>query len=211
MRRSREHGVYIVLVFGRHCTDSLAAASLRPVLADRHTLYIAAVGQSIDALLLLDEVLYVYLVRDVLYLRDPVVSVPVAQLDKLVLQDSLDFLGIFKQLPEVFYFLLELPVLLFELLTVETLQGYQAHVADSLSLNVTETEALHKALLCIVVAGAYDMDDFVDIVLSDEQTFQQVCPLLRLAQIILCAADDYLLLERQILVEYMAQGEYFRL
>ena len=181
MRGGGEHRVYKVLILRCHRADAAAAAPLSAVLADRHTLDVAAVGQGVDALLLLDEILDVYLVGDVLYLGDSVVAVLVAQGDKLVLEYALYLLRVCQQILEVVYLLLKLLVLVFELLTVETLERNKAHVAYRLSLNVAEAEALHKALLCIVVAGADDADYLVDIVLSYQQALQQMRPLLGLA------------------------------
>ena len=63
----------------------------------------------------------------------------------------------------------------------------------------------------VVVAGADDADDLVDIVLGDEQALQQVGALLCLAEVKLRAPDDDLFLERQILVQDMAKGEDLRL
>ena len=211
MRGGGEHRVHKVLVLRRHRADAAAAAPLSAVLADGHALDIPAVGKGIDALLLFDEVFDVYLVRDVLYLGNSVVAVLVAQGDELVLEYSLYLLGVCQQILEVMYLVLKLLVLVFELLAVEPLERDKAHVAYGLSLNVAEIEALHKALLCVVIAGADNADDLVDIVLSYQQAFQQMRPLLGLAQVVPCAPDDYILLESEVLVKYMAQGEYLRL
>ena len=51
----------------------------------------------------------------------------------------------------------------------------------------------------------------VDVVLCDEQTLQQVGALLRLFQVVPCPPDDDLLLELQILVDDVPQGEDLRL
>ena len=55
------------------------------------------------------------------------------------------------------------------------------------------------------------MDDLVDIVLGDEQALQQMGALLGLTEIIAGAADDHVLLEREILVQDVPQGEDARL
>lgn len=54
------------------------------------------------------------------------------------------------------------------------------------------------------------MDDLVDVVLRDEQSFEQMGALARLAEIVLRAARDDLFLERQILIQNVAQGEDLR-
>ena len=55
------------------------------------------------------------------------------------------------------------------------------------------------------------LDDLVNVILCDEQTLQQVGPLLSLVQVEPRAADDNLLLEGQVLVEDVPQGQDLRL
>ena len=201
MRGGGKDRFHIVLLLGRHGTDSLAAAALSAILADGQALDIAAVRERKHALLLLDKVLNVYFVGDVLNLGHALVPELVAQGNKLVLQDALYLLGVCEQTLEVVYLLLKLLILKLKLLAVETLQRDKAHIAYRLCLHLAETEALHQVLLCVVVAGAYDVDDLVDIVLRDEQTLQQMRPLLRLAQVKARSSDDKLLLVCQVLVQ----------
>ena len=100
--------------------------------------------------------------------------------DQLVLEHALDLFGVGEQLLEVGNALLKLAVLVLQLLAVETLERFQAHVQYRLRLHVGQAEALHQVLLCVVVAVADDVDDLVDVVLRDEQTLQQVGALLGL-------------------------------
>ena len=137
-------------------------------------LYIAAVRERVDALLLLDEVLDVYLVLDVLYLGLARVAELVAQGGQLVLQDALYLLGVGQQALVVGDALLQLGVFLFQLLAVEALEGLQAHVEDGLGLYLVEAEAGHEVVPRVVVAAADDADDLVDVVLGDEQALEQV-------------------------------------
>ena len=55
------------------------------------------------------------------------------------------------------------------------------------------------------------MDDLVDVVLRDKQTLEQVGALLRLLEVVFRAPDDDLLLEGEVFVDDMAQGEDLRL
>src|SRR5699024_12442464 len=55
--RGGEHRLHIVLLARGHGADALAAAALGAVLGGGQALYIAAVRERVDALLLLDEVL----------------------------------------------------------------------------------------------------------------------------------------------------------
>ena len=109
--RSGEHGIDIVLVTGRHCTHALAASALRTVFACGQALDIAVVGEGVDALLLLDKVLDIYLVLDILYLGAAVVAVLVTDGDKLGFEHCLYLLGVCKQGFIIRYLLLKLLVL----------------------------------------------------------------------------------------------------
>ena len=55
------------------------------------------------------------------------------------------------------------------------------------------------------------MDDLVDVVLGNEQTFQQMCPLLRLFQVIPGAPGEDFFLMLQVLVDDLPQGKDLRL
>src|SRR5699024_12147209 len=69
-----EHGAHAVLLLGGHGLVALAAPALLAVLAGGGPLDVAAVGEGIDALLLLDQVLHVQLVLHEADLRHPVVA-----------------------------------------------------------------------------------------------------------------------------------------
>ena len=55
------------------------------------------------------------------------------------------------------------------------------------------------------------MDDLVDVVLGNQQTFQQVCPLPGLAQVILGTPGEDFFLVLEIFVNDLPQGQDFRL
>ena len=201
----------VVLFLCRHGAHALAAAALGTVLADRQTLDIAAVGQGKDALFFFDQILNVDLIRDVLDLGLSFVAELVADGDELILQDALDLLGIGQQFFIIRDLFFQLPVFFLQLFPVESLQLNETHVADGLGLDVGEAEPLHQVLLCVVVAGTNDADDFVDVVLCEQQALQQMCPLFRLFQIIAGSADDQVLLEGQIFVQNVPQCQNLRL
>ena len=75
-------------------------------------------------------------------------------------------------------------------------------------MDVVQSEAGHQPLLGVVVAGADDLDDLVNVVLGDEQTLQQMGPLLGLAAVIDGAAGDDLLLEGDVLVQDLPQVKF---
>ena len=206
--RGGEHRLHIVLLAGGHGADALAAAALGAVFGGGQALYIAAVGEGVDALLLLDEVLDVYLVLDVLDLGLARVAELVAQGGQLVLQDALYLLGVGQQALVVGDALLQLGVFALQLLPVEALERLEAHVEYRLGLYLVKPEAGHEVLPGVVVALTDDADDLVDVVLGYEQALQQVLALLRLPEVVAGPAGDELLLELEVLVDDMPQGEY---
>ena len=66
---------------------------------------------------------------------------------------------------------LKFGILCFQFLSVKTLKSFKTHIEDSLSLYLIKTETLHQTLTSIVVAGADDADNFIDIILGDQQAF----------------------------------------
>ena len=211
VRGGGEHVHDGVLLAGGDALLAHAALALRGILAHAGALDVAVLREGEDALLLLDEILNVDLVLDVLNFGLALVAVLVANFDQLVLEDALEHRFVGKKLNEVGDLLFQLVILVLELFAVETLQGLQAHFKNGLRLNVGERKARHELFLGVVVAGADDVDDLVDVVLRDEESLQQVLALARLLEVVLRAAGDDLLLIGEVFIENVAQGEDLRL
>ena len=188
-----------------------AALTLRGVLARARALDIAVARERKDALLLFDEVFDVDLVLDLLNFGLARIAVLVADLKKLVLQNTLEHRLVGEKFFKVGDLLFQFVELVLELLAVKSLQGLQAHIEDRLRLHIGEGEALHELFLRVVVACADDVDDLVDVVLRDEKALQQVLALARFFEVVLRSARDKLFLEGKILVDDVAQGQDLRL
>lgn len=128
--------------------------------------------------LLLDQVFDVDLVLDFLNLGLPLVAELVPNFDHLAAKDSLEFVLVRQQFQIILDLFFQLVILALELFPVKTLQGFQPHVQNGLCLNVVQFEAIHQTLLGVVVSRADDVDNLVDVILGNEQTFQQMRPLL---------------------------------
>ena len=191
--------------------DAPAAPALGAVGVHGHSLDVALVGQGEGAGLLLDQVFDVDFVLDFLNLGLPFVAELVPDLDHLAAQNRLEFLFVRQQLQIILDLFFQLVILALELLPVKTLQGFQPHVQNGLRLNVVQFEAIHQTLLGIVVSRADDVDDLVDVVLGNEQTLQQMRPLLGFFQVIPGAPGENLFLMLEIFVDDLPQGEDFRL
>ena len=205
--RSGKHIHHRILFPGGDALLAHAALGLSGILADGSPLDVARLRQSKDALLLLNEVLNVDLVLHVLNLGLTVIAELLGNGGEFFLQDLTHQTFVGQHPVEVSDPLLQLLVLALQLLPVQALQRLQAHIQNGLCLNIVQTEALHELLLGIVISAADNLDDLIDVVLRDQQTLQQMRPLLGLFQIVARPADDDFLLKRQVFVNDVPQGQ----
>ena len=205
--RSGKHIHHRILFPGGDALLAHAALGLGGILADGGALDVARLRQSKDALLLLNEVLNVDLVLHVLNLGLAVIAELFGNGGQFFLQDLTHQTFVGQHPVEVSDPLLQLLVLALQLLPVQALQRLQAHIQNGLCLNIVQTEALHQLLLGIVISAADNLDDLIDVILRDQQTLQQMSPLLSLFQIVAGPADDDFLLKRQIFVNDVPQGQ----
>ena len=209
--RSGKHSGDHVLVAGGHSLHALTAAALGRILAGRCALDITVSGHGVDALFLLDKIFNVDLILHFLDLGAALIAVLVADLQQFVLQHAAQQFLVAQQFQIVSDALFQLIILILQLLAVQTLQCLKTHIQNSLCLHIVQRKALHQCFLRIVVTGANDTDNFINIILCDQQTFQQMGALTRLTQIVLGAAGQHFHLECQILVDDLAQRQDFRL
>ena len=194
--------VLLLQVLGIHAP---AAPALGAVGIHGHPLHVALVTQGEGADLLLNQILDVDFVLDLLDFGFPLVAELVPDFDQLVTEHATHFPFVCQQLLVVGDLLLQLLVFGLQLLPVQALEGNEPHIADGLGLDIIQAEPLHQALLGVVVGGADDVDDLVDVVLGNEQALQQVGPLLGLAQIVLGAPGEHVHLMGQVLVQNLPQ------
>ena len=99
-----------------------------------------------------------------------------------------------------------------QLLLLESGELAQAHLDDGLGLDVVKLKALHQSLDGILrgLGGADDVYHLVDIVAGDDKAVKDVGPLLCLAQVILGAADDYVVAVLDEVLDAVLEGEYAR-
>ena len=98
-----------------------------------------------------------------------------------------------------------------QLLLLQTGELCQAHIDDGLCLHLIQLEALHQVLLCLLrcLAGTNDVYHFVNIIRGDNQALQDVSAFLGLAQVILGAADNYVVAMLHEIRDAVAQCEQF--
>ena len=105
---------------------------------------------------------------------------------------------------EIFDFVAQIAIFVFEFFTFEAGQAAEAHVDDMLGLAVAETEALDQAFLGLVLGfgTADDGDDLVDMVDRNAQAFDDMAPGFGFFQVEEGPAPDDVFL----VVEIMLQG-----
>ncbi len=202
-----DHGLDKVLLLEVLGVDASAAPALGAVGVHGHPLDVALAGQGEGAGLLLNEILNVQLVLDLLDLGFALVTELVPDGNQLLPEQGSHLGRIRQKLLVVPDPLHKLIILILEFLPIQALQRLQTHIQNGLCLNIIQTEALHQLLLGIIIGRADDMDDLVNVVLGDEQTLQQVRPLLCLAQVVLRPPGQNFLLVGQILVNDLPQGQ----
>ena len=99
-----------------------------------------------------------------------------------------------------------------QLLQTESCQLRQAHINNSLTLNLVQFEALLQIALCIrrSLACSDDMNYFVDIVACDDKAFQDMSTLLCFLQLVLGTADCYVMTVLHKVLDAFLEGKQTR-
>ena len=211
MGRGNVQTLHIVLFLQILSVHATAAPALGAVGIHGHPLDVAVIGKCKGAGLLVDQVLNVDLVLNVLDDGLPFIAELVPNLHQFLPQNGTQLAFVCQKFLIIGDLLLQLLVFGLQLFPVQTLQGNEPHIADGLGLDVIQIEPFHQVLLGVVIGGADNMDDLVNVVLGNEQALQQMCPLLGLAQIVLGSAGQDFLLILEVLVQNLPQGQNFRL
>ena len=99
-----------------------------------------------------------------------------------------------------------------ELVALESRELLEAHVEDGPSLDLTELELLHQAIPRVFrrLASPDEGDDGIEVVDGDDEALQDVGPLLSLAQLVLCAADDHIVAVVDVMEDHLPQAKQLR-
>ena len=209
VRRGYEEVLDVVALFEVHPHDPDASPVLRAIGRDRQAFHVARVGDGDDHLLHRDHVFDVDLVFRRKDLRATVVTVHLLDLEQFLLDHLVDAGFARQYVLQVRDALQQVAVLFLDLVALECGEVAQPQIDDSLSLLVGEPEACgeaHFGGVC-VLAGADDADDLVEVADGDQQTFQDVGPLLGFVKLEARPADDDFLLVRDVVTQHVAQAE----
>ena len=204
----------IVLFVGRQTGNTAAATMLASVCVDRAALHVTEVGQRDHDLLFLDE----RLIIDLVFIRrsdlcSSVFVILLLDLEDLVLDYLTQKLLIIDNGSEVSDLLVEFFCLGFELFSFQTCQTTETHIDDVLRLLVGETETLAQSLLCLILSSRRtdDLDNFVDVIDRDQETFNNVLSGQCFFQIVLGTTKNNIFLVSDIVCERVHQVDGLRL
>ena len=161
--------------------------------AQRSTLDVPHVRDGDDNRIIGIEVFCIELVVEWDNLCTTLVAILLLNLKQILLHNLLTTLWVVENLLQLGNKLLQVVEFLMQLVYTQTCELRQTHINDSLRLELIELEALLQIALGIgrSLRVADDVYHLVDIVNGDDQALEDVCTLLSLAQIVLGAADSY--------------------
>ena len=121
------------------------------------------------------------------------VAILLLHLVKLVLHHLLAQFGVVEYRLQISNLTLQFLKLSMQLIHTQSSQLRESHVYDSLRLYFVQVESLLQVALSVArsLRSAYDVHHLVDVVASDDESFENVGTLLRLLQVELCAAYSH--------------------
>ena len=213
MSRCDEEVLNEVVVLEREALDALASTLLGAIGRNRQTLDVTGVRAGHDHVFLGDKVLNVKVLG--LHAADlgaTLVSEAARNLTQLVLDDAKDLIAMLEQVDVVGNARAQVLDLGNELVAGQAGQAAQTHLQDCLTLNLVQAKALvHAALrLGVVMRGADDVNDFVDVIDGDEQALTDVQVLLGLVEVVLGTTGHHVDLVIDVVLQHLTQRERAR-
>ncbi len=209
VRRGDEEVLDEVVVLEVHALHPLAAALLLAVGGDGQALHVSRAGDRDDHVLLGDEVLDIEVPalgrEGGLALGGELLP----DFSELVLDDLQDESHVGEEFVVPDDLLAQFGELSLDLRALEAGEPAETHLEDGVGLDDGEPEALHerRARLVVVCGRPDDADDLVDVVERDDQSLEDVGPLLGLAQLVARATHDDVLLVLDVVEEHLLEGE----
>ena len=213
MRVGYEHILHKVLFLGLVGGHSLAASFLRVIFVYRQSLDVSEVRHAHHDVLFFYQVAYVDVRIIQTYFRPARVGVFFLDFGHFRLDYVCYLCGACDNGFKLFNQLFQLVQLVVQTCDFQTCKTGKTHIEDCARLLFSQIKFVYELFLRVVaVVGLFD--DFhhaVDIVLRYDKTFDDVVSFLRLFEVELGAADNYLLLMRDVTGKYFFQPHDFGL
>ncbi|VTR65876.1 putative Val start codon [Desulfosarcina cetonica] len=210
MRGSHKQMGHVILILGAHGGLAPAAAPLALIQGDGIAFDVAGIGDRDHHVLFGDHVLDGQLAGVGHDLGAPCVAELPLEDVQFVLDDAQHQLLTAQNLLETGDILEDGIVFRDDLVPLQTGESLQTHVQDGLGLNDRQAEGLHEAVLGFLggFGSADQLDDGVQVVQGDLETFQDVGPGLGLVQVEARPSDNDLLAVQNKMLKDLLQAQY---
>ena len=195
---------HIILVQRLHAFDSLSASVLGLKGIVRHPLDVPKLRHSDHNILFRDQVFHGYIKFIKSDRSSSFISIFIPDSNDLFLDHAKQKLPVCQDRLQTADLLHQLFVFCFQLFSFQTGQSAQTHIYNSLCLNVCQFEPLHQFRLGnLHCSGSTDnTDHFIDMIQSNQQTFQDMSPFFCFIQLVFCPTRDNLFLMLQVMIQH---------
>ena len=197
----------IVLILHLHAGYAAAALSLDADISGIHAFDIVLLCQRNRHRFIRDEIGHRKIVRSFSDFRTAFIAEVLLLIEEFILDYAHQLVTAGEEIGQVINRFQHILIILFQLVAFQTGQSSETHIEDRGSLFFRKAEFFHQGSSCDVVrAGLSDRtDDFIDMIKSDQQAFQNVGFGLCLVQFILRSSGDDFFLMLQVVVQDLAQ------
>jgi len=194
VRGGRKDVLNEVLFLGIHSHHAFAAAALLTIGVDRHALDVTGIGKGDHARLIRNEVLNVNFALIDFELRTARFAVFGFDFGQIVFDNAVELFLVLEQIGQVGDQFLQLVVFGLNFFAFEAGQLVEAHIEDGFDLQLAEMETYNQFFLCFFarLGCADDLHHFIQVIKGDQQSFEDMGSRVRLIEIELRAAGDYL-------------------
>ena len=196
-----------------HALYSSASAVLIAEIIHCHALDIAELCSGDNNRLIRDHIFY----RDIMLIKSELCAALIAvfcgNFLKFLLYNSEQLVLVRKNFSQTCDFFHQFFVFRLNLSSFQTCQSSQTHIYNSLSLCIGKIKSLYKFFFGFlnIFSRTDDTYDFINVVKSNQQSFQDMCPLLSFIEVIFCSSGDHILLMDEIIYQNILQCEDLRL
>ena len=212
MRRHRDELIDDIVLIQRHTLDAAAATVLYLVGIGRNPLDIAVLRKRNNDILNRNQILIIHVADRIKNLCLARIIVFIADHAQLILENLIDPCLMGQNILQIRNFDQKILIFRLDLFTLQTGQAAELHIQNGLRLNLIQTEAAHQTRHSLIgILRITDrMNDRIQIVDRNPQTFQNMGTVLCLLQIKGRTSADDFLLEADVFRQNILQAALLR-
>ena len=201
-----------VLLLGLHAPDALSTPPLPPVESYMSALYVTPMRDGDDHVLFGNEVLYFKIGYSLHNIRSPLIAVLIFNLNKLFLYYVHLSRAAREYAFEVFDFLYDIQILIFDLLALEPRQPLEAHLEYRRRLHLRKFELPHQGVSRGFDIGRlpYHRYDCVDVIQCDLEALEYMRAPLSGIKIETRPPENHLMPESHVFLEKALERKHHR-